>query len=298
VKKFPKISIITPCYNQVNYIEECILSVINQDYPDIEYIIIDGGSNDGTIDIIKKYENKISYWISEKDDGFPHALQKGFSRATGEIMAWINGDDKYHPCAFKAIAEIFSSFPNVNWILGYPMFYSDQGWAVTQVSLEWTRWSKYRFFNGDFLAIQQESTFWKRNLWEKAGGYIDSNLLIAVDFDLWCRFFRHDNIYTSIVLIGGFRFSSNQQLSIKSKTEYIYECKKIISREKNMMSFGEKLEVFIRGIFGIPLTPFFQANIPIFRWLYVKIMKIPDVIYYDFKEQIFKKRWRRIPTKI
>ncbi|MFZ4612746.1 MAG: glycosyltransferase family 2 protein, partial [Bacteroidia bacterium] len=101
----PKISIITPSYNQGQYIEETILSVINQDYPNIEYIVMDGGSNDQTVEIIKKYESKITYWVSEKDKGQADAINKGFARATGDILCWLNSDDYFFDGTLKFVAE-------------------------------------------------------------------------------------------------------------------------------------------------------------------------------------------------
>jgi glycosyltransferase involved in cell wall biosynthesis len=293
MKSFPRISIVTPCYNQAQFIEECILSVINQNYPDIEYIVIDGGSTDGTIEIIKKYSDRIAYWVSEKDRGFCHALQKGFEKTTGDIMAWINADDKYHAGAFQAVAEIFNTFPEIKWLMGHPMLYSWKGIAINHISHEWARWSKFRFFVGDYLAIQQESTFWKRELWEQAGGTIGLDVQIAADFELWCRFFRYEKLYTTNALIGGFRFSSAEQLSLKNKKLYIAECKKIIRREINRMTLLQKAEALLRGALGLPLTPFFRMNIPFLSRLYVFLMKIPDVVYYDFNNQTFVKDWCR-----
>ena len=115
---FPKISIVTPSFNQGQYIEQTILSVINQQYPNLEYIIIDGGSTDHTVEIIKKYEKYLSYWVSEEDAGQTDAINKGFAKCTGDVFNWINSDDYYEPGVFQKIAEIFNSDENIEVVCG------------------------------------------------------------------------------------------------------------------------------------------------------------------------------------
>ena len=126
-KNYPKISIVTPNYNCDKFLEETIKSIINQNYPNLEYIIIDGGSTDNSIEIIKKYDKYISYWISEEDSGMYEAIQKGFDKSTGDIMAWLNADDKYHPNALFTIAKIFTQNQKINWLTGINSFYNEQG---------------------------------------------------------------------------------------------------------------------------------------------------------------------------
>jgi len=201
-KKYPKISIITPSYNQGHYLEETILSIIGQNYPNLEYIIIDGGSKDNSVEIIKKYEKYLTYWTSEPDRGHGHALNKGFHRSTGEIMAWINSDDKYHPDAFKKVAEIFDQFKDVNWIVGKNSWWDDTGKMTSQ---KYIFKNIFDFLRGNYDWIQQESVFWRRSLWDKTGGKINENYRFMVDGELWCRFFLKDKLYHVDLLLSGYR---------------------------------------------------------------------------------------------
>ena len=127
---FPKISIISPSFNQGKYIEQTIQSVLNQNYPNLEYIIIDGGSTDETVKIIKKYEHKIHYWVSEPDKGQTDAINKGFAKCTGEIFNWLNSDDYYEPGTFNKLAKLFSDNPNANVICGREWSFHDENPSV------------------------------------------------------------------------------------------------------------------------------------------------------------------------
>jgi len=226
---FPSISIVTPSYNQANFLEETILSVLDQNYPNLEYIIIDGGSNDNSVEIIKKYEKYLSYWISEPDNGLYHALQKGFERSTGELMAWINSDDKYHPNSFYTVVDIFSSFREVNWLTGCMTSFDEQGRTVAVTKSK--KWSKFDYYTFNYKWIQQESTFWRRNLWVKAGSRINTSLKLAGDLELWLRFFRFERLYNANILIGGFRLRSSNQLSLNFMDEYEEEANALIRKE-------------------------------------------------------------------
>lgn len=209
--EIPKISIVTPSFNQVGFIEETLQSVLNQGYENLEYVVIDGGSTDGSVEIIKKYEDRLHYWVSESDDGHGDALNKGFSHTTGEIMAWINSDDKYTPWTLKTVADIFTQFPHVEWIIGFTSYWNDRG-AMTGSS----RVPKniYDFLLGNYKWIQQESVFWRRSLWEKAGGCINQDYRFMVDGELWTRFFLHAELYSVDCILGGYRsHGTNRALS-------------------------------------------------------------------------------------
>ncbi|AHJ14411.1 FkbM family methyltransferase [Sulfurospirillum multivorans] len=234
---FPKITIVTVTYNAEQYLEQTIQSLLSQDYPNLEYIIIDGGSTDRTVDIIKHYEANLMYWISEPDGGMYHALQKGFEKATGDIMAWLNADDMYHAKALFNIANIFTALPTVQWLTGMNTLFDEQGRTVLVRRPHQRSW--YDMFLTPQLHIQQESTFWRRELWEKAGGKVDTSLKYAGDFELWLRFFKHTRLFEVDTLIGGFRVREGQ-LSRLHQQEYGDECEYALQREREKLSFFDQ----------------------------------------------------------
>jgi glycosyltransferase involved in cell wall biosynthesis len=232
---YPKISIITPSFNQADYLEKTILSIINQNYSNLEYIIIDGGSTDGSVEIIKKYQDKLSYWISEPDNGQYDAINKGFSRSSGDIMAYINSDDIYHPSAFSVIADIFSKFPDVEWVTSlYPTTLNYKGQIIACGAVG--GFDKNSFYRGVYVpradnvpgyCIQQESTFWRRSLWDKIGGSINSSLMCAGDFDLWSHFFQYAELFGVYSFLGGFR-KHQKQKTTNQISLYLHEVELIL----------------------------------------------------------------------
>jgi glycosyltransferase involved in cell wall biosynthesis len=205
---YPKISIVTPSFNQAAYVRETLESVLNQGYPNLEYIVIDGGSTDGAVDIIKEYQSKLAYFVSEPDTGHGNALNKGFSRSTGDIMAWINSDDKYTPWTFKTVVQIFEQHPEVEWIVGFQGSWSNVGTLLEGVA---SYKNIHDYLRNDFAWIQQESVFWRRSLWEKAGGFINENYRFMVDGELWTRFFVHAPLYHAHCIISGYRVTGQNR---------------------------------------------------------------------------------------
>jgi glycosyltransferase involved in cell wall biosynthesis len=234
---YPKISIVTPSFNQAQYIEDTILSVISQNYPNLEYIIIDGGSTDGSVEIIKKYERYLTYWVSEPDLGMYYAIQKGFDRSTGEIMAWINSDDMYHKNALYTVADIFDSFPQINWLVGATTSFDESGRTV--IATPTRMFSKFDFYNHDFKWLQQESVFWRRILWNNTGSSLNLSLKYAGDFALWMKYFSCDQLFVTQALIGGFRWRSQDQISLEHIDEYLSEVESVYS--SNSLSDKDKM---------------------------------------------------------
>lgn len=230
VSSLPRISIVTPSFNQGAYLEECIDSILSQNYPNLEYIVMDGGSKDESVSIIRKYEKHLTYWRSRPDAGHYHAINEGFAHSTGEIMAWLNSDDKYHPGALHIVAETFKRFRDVEWIIGRPSVWNEQGRLHKVLSLP--LWYREKYLRGEIGPphIQQESTFWRRSLWDKAGGRLDTDLSLAADMELWTRFFRFARLFSVDALLGGFRSHSAQKTATVMDV-YDREAKKVIDRE-------------------------------------------------------------------
>ncbi|MBA7607247.1 hypothetical protein ES703_14405 [subsurface metagenome] len=181
---WPKISIVTPSYNQARFIEETIRSVLLQGYPNLEYIIIDGGSSDNSVEIIKKYEKWLTYWVSEPDQGQSAAINKGFKKASGEIYTWLNSDDYLLENALRNVAEAYRVSPRAGaWCGGYRRVYADG-------KLLWVGWPKRLDLDG--LAqwfencFSQSACFFSRKAWQECGP-LEEDLHYAMDFDLWLK---------------------------------------------------------------------------------------------------------------
>jgi ADP-heptose:LPS heptosyltransferase/polysaccharide pyruvyl transferase WcaK-like protein len=235
----PKITIVTPSYNQGQFLEECIDSVLSQNYPNLEYIIMDGGSTDNSVEIIQKYEKYLTYWQSRPDGGHYPALDEGFKKSTGSIMAWINSDDKYHKNAFYIAAYVFLMHDPIEWIMGRPTNWNEDG-NLRDICADVPLWNRQMYLNRQYRdpTIQQESVFWRRSLWEKAGGYIEKKWELAGDLELWRRFFRHAGLTTVNALMGGFRNQPDQKTK-KHLDEYFQEAESIIDEEAASFAQGE-----------------------------------------------------------
>jgi len=176
----PRISIVTPSYNQAQYLDETMRSVLDQDYPDIEYIVCDGGSTDGSVDVIKKYADRLKFWVSEKDGGQANAINKGFAHATGQVHAYLNSDDLLEPGALRAVGEAYEK--GAKWMVGWSRYIDDDGldWPFVIGSMsdpvDW------------FVAnpVPQQASFWSADLHRKLGTF-NEKYRFALDFDWWMR---------------------------------------------------------------------------------------------------------------
>jgi glycosyltransferase involved in cell wall biosynthesis len=215
---FPRISIVTPSFNQGDFLEYTILSVLNQDYPNLEYIIIDGGSTDRSIEIIKKYEKYLAFWVSEKDEGQSDAINKGFRRSTGDILAWLNSDDLYLPGALGRMGRLFSEDSSADVIFG-DIHIADQHGEINRTMKE-VRFSPKALLYGA-MNINQQAMFWRRRAWETSGPL--RNMYFYMDGYLLLSFVKHGARIRYIKEpLAVFRMHSMNKSQSQQKYQYEY----------------------------------------------------------------------------
>ena len=177
------VSIVTPSFNQARFIEATIRSVLDQDYPEIEYIIVDGGSTDGSEALIRKYADRLSWWVSEPDRGQTDAINKGFARARGDVLAWINSDDTYQPGAVREAVDYLTSHTEAGLVYGDANYIDENGRVIGRFPAAQTDYARLR---AGYVHIPQQSAFFRADLWRQVGP-LDPSFFFAMDYDLWVR---------------------------------------------------------------------------------------------------------------
>ena len=253
MKEHPRITIVTVCYNSEKYLEDCIQSVRNQTYDNVEHIIVDGKSADHTVDIIKKFNGKYNMkWVSEPDQGMYDAIYKGFNMATGDIYAWLNSDDMYMPWACELIAQVMSQ-TDIQWCTGIPCHYTEYGVAynIARITPSFPQGFIRKGYNDGRIAtfLEQESMFWTKELWDKCGSVI-IDYRYAGDYHLWKEFAKYQPLVTLDSVISGFRIHEGQKSSDRCK--YYNEIgslncfRKFLQKTKVVQALGMVYSLFTR----------------------------------------------------
>ena len=226
--EWPAISVVTPAFRHVEFLERTMLSVLGQDYPRLEYFVMDGGSTDGSVEIIKKHASKLSGWVSEPDSGPADAINKGLARSTGGIMTWLNSDDLWMPGMLSYVAAWFAAHPEVDVVYGHRIVVDEKDnqvghWTLPRHDGEMLLWADY---------VPQETMFWRRRIWEKVGGHLDESFQFAFDWELLLRFQRAGaRIVRLPYYMGCFRTHPSQKSTADAVTVGFPEMTRLRERE-------------------------------------------------------------------
>ncbi|HTX19075.1 MAG TPA: glycosyltransferase family 2 protein [Bacteroidota bacterium] len=218
-KDLPLISIVTPSFNQAGYLEQTLRSVLDQSYRNVEYIVMDGGSTDGSAGIIKKYEHRLKYWTSAKDAGQADAVYRGFEMATGEILGYINSDDYYLPGALRTVAECFAASPGISWLIGGCVTVSSTGKSVTKF---YGAGQDYDSLLNGGPVFYQMACFWRRRTFFDVGGF-DRSLHFCFDYDLFLRLARHSPPAVLHRILAAYRAHEDSKTSRLASTVAVRE---------------------------------------------------------------------------
>jgi glycosyltransferase involved in cell wall biosynthesis len=287
-QSLPKITIITPSYGQGQYIEDTILSIINQGYPNLEYIVIDGGSTDNTVEIIKKYSDRITYWVSEKDKGQSNAINKGFKRATGDIINWINSDDQLAPGALHTIARHFAENPDAVMVHGRIEYFGETNnyYSVNlpKKDIE-TRYAAH-------ICMPQPACFYRKRLLDEQG-ILDETLHFSMDTDLFIRAGLNYKIVQVEDVISRFRLHSTSKSVSSFSKNFLSDNKKIFSRVLATLQASGAIEELKK--LGLYEEPGYLYNKP------AKTFDAGKLIFYFLEHRLLtlyfhgdKKEFRRL----
>jgi glycosyltransferase involved in cell wall biosynthesis len=236
----PRITIITPSFNQAQYLEQTILSILSQEYSNLEYIIVDGGSSDQSIQIIKKYQHRLHYWLSEKDSGQSEAINKGFSRATGDIITWINSDDQLLPGTLQRVAEIFLANPAMTVVHGKTILFGSGMRDTVRGADGGTL--PYSYLAG--MAFPQPSCFFKKKLIDKVG-MLNQDLHYGMDYDFFVRLYLQTDFASVEDTFSKYLFHKNSKSTMAQK-KFAAEWAIVFSKLMRTLPGGERIITELR----------------------------------------------------
>ncbi len=270
VGSLPTISVVIPSYNQARFLEETILSVLEQSYPRLELIVADGGSTDHSAQVIEKFSKRLKWWVSEPDSGQAEAINKGMRQATGNIMAWLNSDDMLMPGSLFKVAKCFMDSPHTDVVYGHRILIDEAGMDVGK----WILPAHDNFILSYADYIPQETMFWRKDIWEKAGGRVDEAYQFALDWDLINRFlYAGAKFYRIPAFLGQFRLHQEQKTNTRIEDTGLLEMERI--RAQYLEKFPNKC---VRNS--------------------VEHLRLLNLAFYMFKAKLTELAWRWGLTKI
>jgi glycosyltransferase involved in cell wall biosynthesis len=237
----PLVSIVTPSFNQALFLEETICSVLDQDYSSLEYIIVDGGSTDGSLEIIQKYAERLAWWVSEPDRGQTDAINKGFAQSQGDILAWLNSDDTYLPGTVPEAVAYFQEHPEIGAVYGDANLINEQGQVIGRFP---ARQTDYERLMRGFVHIPQQATFFRGELWRKVGP-LDPSFYFAMDYDLWVRISKEAPLHYHPRLWANFRLHGDAK-SIEADDRCWPEMVQVHRREGGGRISRLRIKAFLR----------------------------------------------------
>ncbi|MEJ7830185.1 MAG: glycosyltransferase family 2 protein [Segetibacter sp.] len=275
----PKISIVTPSYNQGKYIEETILSIINQNYSNLEYLIIDGGSTDNSVEIIKKYEKHLAYWVSEKDKGQSDAINKGFKKVTGEIVCWLNSDDILIDGALDKVVSCFRDNKDLDLVNGNLLLIDENSKILSgHFILKQKSW----YAKQGIYYVSQPSMFWKRRIFDKVG-LLREDFHASMDREFLIRIFKNNfKIGQLDEILAGFRMHSTSKSSAGwENRDYLRDLK--VLRSLHGSGYGGHPKLFYKLLYG---SEKLIKGIYLKKWLFTSKWKgkhVKELHYNNFK---------------
>jgi glycosyltransferase involved in cell wall biosynthesis len=223
----PRVSIVVPSYNQGRFLRATLDSVLDQQFPNLELIVQDGGSTDETQTILREYSGRLKHWESRRDNGQAHAINLGFRHATGDILAYLNSDDILLPGALAYVAQFFERHPDIDVVYGHRVVIDESGmevgrWILPAHQDEILRWADY---------VPQETLFWRRRIWKLTGAAMDEDFRYALDWDLLVRFLHHGATFVRLPrFLGAFRVHASQKTTADFDQTSMSECRKLAQR--------------------------------------------------------------------
>ena len=238
MRDWPRITVVTPSFNQAAFLERTILSVLGQDYPNLEYFVVDGGSTDGSVDIIRKYSDKLAWWVSEPDRGQTDAINKGLRRATGEWVAWQNSDDIFYPGSFHEMAAAAIKWPQAGLIIGDMMLIDEHDRPLRDIRYVTP---SYNALRAEGMVLANQAAFWRRHFHQEIG-FLAEDMHYSFDYEWFLRLTRHAKCFHVASVWGGLRLHGETKTSTQAR---------MFQEENRRILAGRKMPNWLKPLYRL-----------------------------------------------